>query len=58
MAERRGSCWSIAGQRNALFKDDLEELLGSGVGWGRASALLPAPKTHLDDVLTVRLAFH
>lgn len=29
MAERRGNCWSTAGQRHASFKDDLEELGGS-----------------------------
>lgn len=30
MAERRGNCWSTAGQRHASFKDDLEELRGQG----------------------------
>lgn len=47
MAERRGSCWSTAGQRYVIFKDDLEGLGGSSL-----------PKTHLDDVLIVRLALH
>lgn len=29
VAERRDSCWSTAGQRHAIFKDDLEGLRGS-----------------------------
>lgn len=39
MVERRGNCWSTAGQRHASFKDDPEELGGS--------ALPPAQKLTL-----------
>lgn len=58
MAEKRGNCWSAARQKHAAFKDDLEELGCGGAGGGESAALLPVLKTHLDDVLTVRLALH
>lgn len=40
MAERRGNCWSTAGQRHVLFKDDLEELLGRSGGGGALLSFL------------------